>query len=517
MKMNCHEGRTRAAFAASILTVAAPGLLLLAGCNIGPKYRTPAVETPKAYKELGDWKVGEPKDEAARGKWWEIFGDSELNGLEDQVSVANQNVAAAAANFLAARAVVRQARASYYPSVAANPSITNQRSPIFGSFGGAAGGSSGTSGGGLSAFSFTEYSLPFDASWQPDLWGRVRKNVQANVFAAQALAADLENVRLTVQAEAAADYFQIRSQDAQKQLLDSTVKTFQDSLEIVRARFQAGLSSNEDVVQAETQLETAQAQDTDLDIQRAQFEHAVALLAGKPAADLSMTVSPLAATPPAIPVGVPSALLERRPDIANAERAMARANTQIGLAKTAFYPTVTLSAATGLQSTSAANWFTWSSRFWSVGPAFAETLFDAGARRAAVQQAQASYDQTVALYRQTVLTAFQQVEDNLAAVRILEREVLQQDAAVRSSQENVSLATDRYKAGIDIYLNVLTAQTTLLNNQRTALNLRAQQMVDSVKLIEALGGGWNISQMPSPKEIADNAVHSGPDGTLSQK
>lgn len=517
MKMNCREGRRRAAFAASLITVAAPGLLLLAGCNIGPKYRTPTVETPKAYKELGDWKVGEPKDEAARGKWWDIFGDSELNGLEDQVSVANQNVAAAAANFLAARAVVRQARASYYPSVAANPAITNQRSPIFGSFGGAGGGSSGASGGGLSAFSFTEYSLPFDASWQPDLWGRVRKNVQANVFAAQALAADLENVRLAVQAEAAVDYFQIRSQDAQKQLLDSTVKTFQDSLEIVRSRFQAGLSSNEDVVQAETQLETAQAQDTDLDIQRAQFEHAVAVLAGTPAADFSMTVSPLAANPPAIPVGVPSALLERRPDIANAERAMARANTQIGLAKTAYYPTVTLSASTGLQSTSAADWFTWSSRFWSVGPALAETLFDAGARRAAVQQAQASYDETVALYRQTVLAAFQQVEDNLAAVRILEREVLQQDAAVRSSQENVSLATDRYKAGIDIYLNVLTAQTTLLNNQRTALNLRAQQMVDSVKLIESLGGGWNTSQMPSPKDIAHNAVHSGPDGTLSQK
>jgi len=516
MKMNCHEGRGRAVFAATILIAAAPGLLLLAGCNIGPKYRTPAVETPKAYKELGDWKIGEPKDEAARGNWWEIFGDPELNSLEDQVSNANQNVAAAAGNFLAARAAVKQARAGYFPSVAANPSITNQRSPIFGAFGGG-GGSGGASGGGLSAFSFTEYSLPFDASWQPDLWGRVRKTVQANVYEAQALAADLENVRLTVQAEAAVDYFQIRSQDAQKLLLDSTVKTFQDSLEIVRARFQAGLSSNEDVVQAETQLETAQAQDTDLDIQRAQFEHAVAVLTGKPAADFSTTISALASNPPVIPIGVPSALLERRPDIANAERTMARANTQIGLAKTAFYPTVTLSASTGLQSTSAASWFAWSSRFWSVGPALAETLFDAGARRAAVQQAQASYDVTVALYRQTVLTAFQQVEDNLAALRILQQEVLQQDAAVRSSQENVSLATDRYKAGIDIYLNVLTAQTTLLNNQRNALNLRAQQMVDSVKLIEALGGGWDASQMPSPKAVADNAVQSGPDGALPQK
>jgi NodT family efflux transporter outer membrane factor (OMF) lipoprotein len=484
------------------LGAGAAGLLFVAGCNVGPKYHKPTVETPSAYKEIGDWKIAEPKDETARGKWWEIFGDPRLNELEDQVNVSNQNIAAAAANFLVARAVVRQARSQYFPVVSVNPAITNQRQPVFGGFGGGSG--SGGAAVGLANGSFTEYSLPFDASWQPDLWGRVRKNVQANVYSAQALAADLENVRLTVQAEVAVDFFQIRSQDSQKQLLDSTVQTFQDSLDIVRARFQAGLSSNEDVVQAETQLETAQAQDTDLGILRAQFEHAIAVLVGKPAAEFSMASEPQAASPPAVPVEMPSALLERRPDIATAERTMARANTEIGIAKAAFYPTVTLSGGIGLQSTSAANWFTWPSRFWSVGPGLAQTLFDAGARRAVQQQAQGSYEQTVAVYRQTVLVAFQQVEDNLAALRILEQEVQQQDAAIRSSQENLSLATDRYRAGIDIYLNILTAQTTLLNNQRTALNLRMEQMVDSVKLIEALGGGWNASQMPSPKDIADN-------------
>jgi NodT family efflux transporter outer membrane factor (OMF) lipoprotein len=485
------------------LGAGAAGLLFVAGCNVGPKYHKPTVETPSAYKEIGDWKIAEPKDETARGKWWEIFGDPRLNELEDQVNVSNQNIAAAAANFLVARAVVRQARSQYFPVVSVNPAITNQRQPVFGGFGGGSG--SGGAAVGLTNGSFTEYSLPFDASWQPDLWGRVRKNVQANVYSAQALAADLENVRLTVQAEVAVDFFQIRSQDSQKQLLDSTVQTFQDSLDIVRARFQAGLSSNEDVVQAETQLETAQAQDTDLGILRAQFEHAIAVLVGKPAAEFSMASEPQAASPPAVPVEMPSALLERRPDIATAERTMARANTEIGIAKAAFYPTVTLSGGIGLQSTSAANWFTWPSRFWSVGPGLAQTLFDAGARRAVQQQAQGSYEQTVAVYRQTVLVAFQQVEDNLAALRILEQEVQQQDAAIRSSQENLSLATDRYRAGIDIYLNILTAQTTLLNNQRTALNLRMEQMVDSVKLIEALGGSWNASQIPSPKDIAGNA------------
>jgi NodT family efflux transporter outer membrane factor (OMF) lipoprotein len=504
MKAHRHRGgeRRRPARRFCMLGAGAASLFFFAGCNVGPKYHKPTVETPSAYKEIGDWKIAEPKDETARGKWWEIFGDPRLNELEDQVNVSNQNIAAAAANFLVARAVVRQARSQYFPVVSVNPAITNQRQPVFGGFGGGSG--SGSAVGGLTTGSFTEYSLPFDASWQPDLWGRVRKNVQANVYAAQALAADLENVRLTMQSEVAVDYFQIRSQDAQKQLLDDTVQTFQDSLDIVRARFQAGLSSNEDVVQAETQLETAQAQDTDLGIQRAQFEHAIAVLVGKPTAEFSMAALPMAAGPPAVPVEMPSALLERRPDIATAERTMARANTQIGIAQAAFYPTVTLSGGTGLQSTSLADWFTWPSRFWSVGPALAQTLFDAGARRAVQQQAQASYDQTVALYRQTVLAAFQQVEDNIAALRILEHEVQQQDAAIRSSQENLSLATDRYKAGIDIYLNILTAQTTLLSNQRTALNLRMEQMVDSVKLIEALGGGWNASQMPSPKDIADN-------------
>ena len=477
---------------------------LLAGCTVGPKYHTPPADTPAAYKELtpadykntDGWKVAQPKDDALRGKWWEIFGDPQLNALEEKVNVSNQNIAAAAASFFAARALVKEARSQLFPTVTTNPAITVQRPsatviqlakrevPHLPQTG-----------------TFTDYTLPFDATWQPDLFGRIRNTVKSAAYGAQASAADLENTRLTVQADVAVDYFQLRGQDALKQLLDSTVVAYQQSLDLTRALYETGIGTDEAVAQAETQLEATQAQDAALGIQRAQFEHAIAMLTGQPASTFSIPIEPLNSSPPAIPIGVPSQLLERRPDIAAAERLVAQANAQIGIARAAYFPTVTLSAAAGLESTSIASWFTWPSRFFSVGPAAAETIFDAGLRRATVEQFRAQYDETVANYRQTVLTAFQQVEDNLASLRILSVEIQYQDTAVKSAEKSLAIAKDRYKLGIDPYLNVLTAQTALLSNQETAVNLRIQQMTASGGLIEALGGGWNASQLPSPAQL----------------
>lgn len=473
-------------------------LILFSGCNRGLRYQRTQVETPPAYKEMEGWKTAQPQDDTLRGKWWETFNEPQLNAFEEKVNVSNQNIASAAASFLAARALVKEARSQLFPTVTTNPSITVQR-PSSSSGSGSGAGSKSSTG------TFTNYTLPFDATWQPDLFGRIRNTVKAAAYGAQASAADLENTRLTVQAEVAADYFQLRGQDALKQLLDSTVIAFQQSLELTRALYDTGIDSKEAVAQAETQLEATKAQDAALGIQRAQFEHAIAMLTGQSASTFSIPIEPLKSNPPEIPVGVPSQLLERRPDIAAAERLMAQANAQIGVARAAYFPTVTLSAAAGFQSTSIATWFTWPSRFFSLGPAAAETLFDAGLRRATVMQFRAQYDETVANYRQAVLTGFQQVEDNLASLRVLSVEIQHQDAAVQSAEETLALATDRYKLGIDPYLNVITAQTSLLSNQETAVNLRIQQMTASAGLIEALGGGWNASQLPSPAQLATKA------------
>jgi NodT family efflux transporter outer membrane factor (OMF) lipoprotein len=481
---------------------------LLAGCMVGPKYHTPSAETPAAYKELtpadftntDGWKVAQPKDDALRGKWWEIFNDPQLNALEEKVNVSNQNIAAAAASFFAARALVKEAQSQLFPTVTTTPAITVQRQSSTLSSG-KAGGSSGSGSTSSSTGTFTDYTLPFDATWQPDLFGRVRNTIRSAAYGAQASAADLENTRLTVRADVAADYFQLRGQDALKQLLDSTVVAYQQSLELTRALYETGIDSDEAVAQAETQLEATQAQDVALGVQRAQFEHAIAMLTGQPASAFSIPIEPLDSSPPAIPFGVPSQLLERRPDVAEAERLVAQANAQIGIARAAYFPTVTLSAAAGLESTSFASWFTWPSRFFSVGPAASEILFDGGLRRATVQQFRAQYDETVANYRQAVLTAFQQVEDNLAMLRILSVEIQDQDTAVKSAERTLALAEDRYKLGIDPYLNVITAQTSLLSNQEAAVTLRIQQMTASGGLIEALGGGWNASQLPSPAQL----------------
>ena len=462
-------------------------MVLFAGCSFAPKYAKPSVQTPVAFKELtpeqsketDGWKTAEPKDDMIRGQWWEMFHEPELNAFESQVVVSNQTVAAALANFLAARAVVKQARSQYFPTVSANPSVTRSRQSSLSSP--------------PTSSTFTEYSLPFDASWELDFWGRIRNTVKANSLEAQATLADLENVRLTVQAEVAMDYFQLRVVDAQKQLLDAMVLAYQESLKLTQAQYDAGMASGQDVAQAETQLNTTLAQATDLGIQRAQLEHAIATLLGKPASTFSIAAKPLAAKPVAIPFGVPSQLLERRPDVAAAERRVAEANAQIGVARAAYFPTITLSGSAGYQSTSVENLFSGPGLVWSVGASLAQTLFDAGLRKAVTEQARAKYRGTVANYRQTVLTAFQEVEDNLSTLRILSQELQQQNAAVESSQRYLTLANARYQAGLDIYLDVIAAQTALLSNQRTALNLRMEQMTASVQLIKALGGSWDVS------------------------
>jgi NodT family efflux transporter outer membrane factor (OMF) lipoprotein len=507
--------RTRAYGRLAIL-VSATGTLALSGCMVGPKYHTPTAQTPAAYKEvtpenmkeIDNWKVAQPSDTEMRGKWWETFNDPELNKLEEQVDASNQSIAASYANFMAARALVREARSQLFPTLTTSPSITKQRSSTNLGSGAAAGSGSPTTS--------AEYSLPFDATWMPDLWGRVRNNIRSNIYNAQSTAADLENVRLTMHSEVASDYFQLRGQDALKKLLDSTVTAYRESLRLTQVLYETGIDSDEAVAQAQTQLETTEAQDTNIGIARAQFEHAIAVLVGQPASTFSIAVEPLKTPPPPIPIGLPSQLLERRPDIASSERLVAQANAQIGIAKSAYYPTVTLSAAAGLESSSFTDWFTWPSRFWSIGAAAAETIFDAGLRRATVQQFEAQYDETVATYRNTVLTAFQQVEDNLSSLRILSLEIHQQDSAVNSAQRNLDIATDRYKLGIDPYLNVITAQTTLLTNKQTAVTLRIQQINSSVQLVEALGGGWDRSQLPSPAQlVAGTPATPGPSAAKS--
>jgi NodT family efflux transporter outer membrane factor (OMF) lipoprotein len=489
------------------------GLTALGGCNVGPKYARPTMDSAPAYKEISvpdseavaGWKLAHPSDATLHGNWWEIFNEPELNTLESQLNVSNQNIVQAMASLEEARAVVKESRAQLFPTVTGGIGMSRVRNPLAGT----------TAAGTGNVSSFNEYTLPFDASWVPDLWGRVRNTIAANIASAQVSASDLENVRLTAQAELAVDYFDLRGQDALEQLLHSTVAAYQQSLDLTTALYETGIDSDEAVAQAETQFEATQAQETNLGILRAQLEHAIATLTGKSASSFSVAAVPLTSNPPAIPVGVPSQLLERRPDISAAERTMAQANAQIGVARAAYYPNVTLSASLGLESTKLADWFTWPFRFWTFGPQASETIYDAGLRKATVQQFRATYDADLAAYRETVLTAFQQVEDNLSTLRILAVQIQQQDAAVKSADRNLTLATDRYRLGIDPYLNVITAQTTLLTNQQTAVNLRIQQMTASVQLVEALGGGWDTSRLPSASSfVAGSTPPAGP-GTVN--
>ncbi len=476
-------------------------LLLGAGCMVGPDYSKPSVPMTAGYKEDQGWKLARPLDQIPRGNWWEIFGDPQLNALEEQVSEANQNVKVAEARFRQARALIGFFRAGLFPLVTAGASaLSVRRSTLspFSSSGASTGtpSSGGSSGGSSSGASTGEFLLTGDVSYEIDLWGRIRRSVTSARDEAQATAADLENARLSIQAELAFDYFELRSADAQQRLLNDTVKAFDEALQLTIRRFEGGAAPKSDVAQAQTQLETTQVQATDIAVQRAAFEHAIATLIGKPPADFSLPPAPLDLQPPDIPAGLPSELLERRPDIAAAERRVAEANEQIGIAKAAYFPTVTLNALLGFESSSLRNFGGWQSFLWAVGSSVAQTIFDGGRRRATSEAALANYDATVASYRQATLDAFQQVEDNLAALRILEQETQQQARAVVSAQESLQLFTNRYKGGVDTYLQVITAQTAALANERNQVDIQRRRMDASVLLVKALGGGWNVADLP---------------------
>ncbi len=474
------------------------GQMVLIGCAVGPRYSRPSAPTPTDYKETPpNWKTAQPADQTLKGKWWEIYQDPQLNALEEKINISNQSLKAAQAQFAQARATVRYNRADYYPTITAGVSAARERysenRPL------AVGGVTTTN----------DLIIPVDMSWEPDVWGRVRNTVAASRANAQATLADLESVSLSVHAELAVDYFSARELDAEGQLLDSTVASYVKQLELTENRFKGGVASQVDVAQAQTQLEQARAQAIDVREQRTQFEHAIAVLIGEPASNFTLPVAALNATPPVIPPGLPSELLERRPDIAANERLMAAANAQIGIAKAAYFPTFSLSPSAGFESISIANWLSSPSAFAIVGASAVVTAFDAGRRRAVSDQARAGYDQTVANYRQDVLTAYQEVEDNLAALRLLEDESNTQTAAVAAAEHSLALSNNRYRGGVTTYLEVITAQTTALGNERTAVQISGRRMVDSVLLVKALGGGWSAASLTTVKMESRTPIPPG--------
>jgi NodT family efflux transporter outer membrane factor (OMF) lipoprotein len=469
--------------------------LLLAGCMVGPKYVKPTTPTapafkeqpPESFKESQGWQPAQPGDQKIRGDWWTMFGDSELNTLEDQLTASNQNLKVAEARLRQARDMIRFNRSALFPTISSSPSVANERVSAHEPYFPASEANNGTG----------NYTLPVDLSYEVDLWGRVRRTVNASREEAQATAADLETASLSLHAELAIDYFELRNADAQKQLLDDTVKAYTDALQLTQNRFEGGAAPKSDVAQAKTQLDQAKVQDTDITEARADYEHAIATLIGQPPAKFSLPRAPQTQLHlPVIPVGLPSTLLERRPDIAADERRVAEANEQIGIARAAYFPALTIGATGGFQGTTVTNWFNWPSRLWGVGPQLSETLFDAGRRRATSEAAKANYDGTVATYRQTTLSAFQEVEDNLAALRILEKEAEQQHQATASAQESLQLFTNRYEGGVDNYLQVITAQTTALANERNDIDIQRRRIDASVLLVKAVGGGWDTSQLP---------------------
>lgn len=476
------------------IAVAAALATVLTGCAVGPDYKRPAAEIPAAYKEAAPgWKVAQPADQHDRGDWWTIYEDPQLNALEDQLNTSNQTIAQFAAAYRQARALVGEARAAYFPTVGASAGATRS---------GNGSGSSTTSSSRSSVSN--SFNVQLDASWEPDLWGSVTRSVNSQKAGQQGAAADLANARLSAQATLAQTYFSLRALDSTQKLLDDTVAAYQRSLQLTQNQYAAGVAARSDVIQAQTQLQTAQAAAIDNGVQRAQDEHAIAVLVGKPASTFSIPPMPLTATPPAVPAQMPSALLERRPDIASAERKAAAANEQIGVAIAAFFPTLTLSATGGFQSSVFSQLLTAPSRFWTLGPQLAATIFDAGLREAKTEAARAAYDQDVATYRQTILAAFQDVEDNLASQRILEQEIVVQQQAVESARQALAIVTNEYKAGTVGYVNVLTAQTTAFTAEQKLENIAGQRMVSSVGLVKALGGGWDASQMN--RETGDMAA-----------
>ena len=509
---------TRVCQCAALLPLAA---ILLSGCTVGPKYHRPTAPVPTAttYKEdpanfpeaQQVWKAADSNAAMLRGKWWEIFNDTELNTLEEQLDSNNQNIAQAYQNYIAAREIILQARSQFFPTISTAPAISRQRSSA--NLGAGVAGAGGTGTGSANVSPTNLFVVPGDVSWEPDLWGKVRNTVAQAQFAAQASAADLANTRLSQESSLAQLLFEIRGQDALQKLFDDTVQADRKTVDYAQAQYDTGVGDKISLVEALTALQSAEASAIAVRLSRAQFEHAVAVLIGKPPAEVSIPVKILDSVPPPVPVGMPSHLLERRPDIAASERTMAEANAQIGIAYAAYYPNVTLSAGGGFESSSITSWFNWPSRFWSIGASLSETIFDAGLRRATVRQFIAIYNADVAGYRQTVLTAFQQVEDELAAERILSEETEKQKQAVGSAQQFFDLEFDRYQTGIDPYIDVLTAQNTLLGDQQTLVNLQTQRMTSEVQLIIALGGGWEASDLPTPAQVtekpaaADTTIH----------
>ena len=492
--------------------IAVLAALSLAGCRVGPHYQRPpalAQAPPTAYKESPAnfpdqtaWKVAQPQDAMLHGKWWEIYNDPELNALEEKLNIDNQTIKQAFANFMESRTLISEVRSQLYPSVTFAPGYTHNETSANNTSGAAAAAGVSSTAVIPQNRQTSQISLPFDVSWQPDLWGRVRNQISADQYSAQVSAADLENIRLSAQSSLAVYYFQIRGQDALEAILNQTVEHDQQALDYNRAQYETGIVPEINVVEAQNTLETAKAQAIALGTARAQYEHAIAVLVGANPSTFSVPVKPFEAAPPPVPTGLPSQLLERRPDIAASERTMAAANAQIGVATAAFYPAITLSASGGVQSSTWTHLFDWSSRFWSVGPSVSQPIFDAGLRRATMRQYVETYNADVAGYRQTVLTAFQQVEDYLASVRIVSQQVQQQRAAAASAQRFVDLETTRYQTGIDPYINVITAQNTLLTAQQSLATAHTQQMTASVQLIVALGGGWDSTQLPTPAQVS---------------
>ena len=482
-------------------SVAVAACFLLAGCAVGPKYVPPVPPAPSAdnykespanFRDAEGWKVSTPQDAMLRGKWWEVFRDPELNALEEELDINNQNIKEAFQSFMASRALVAQARSQHWPTVGVNPSWTRQKSS--GNLTNASQANTGRTG--------TVITLPVDVSWTPDFWGKIRNEVREYQYAAQVSAADLETERLTEQAGLAQYYFEIRGQDALKKVLDDVVAADQQVLDLTQTLYDTGLDDYTSVVQARTALQTAQAAAINVGVARAQYEHAISVLLGKVATNFSLPVKPLLSAPPPIPIGVPSQLLERRPDIAAAERNLAKDNAIVGIGYGAFFPNISLSASGGFESSTFSDWFSWPSRFFSIGPSISQTIFNGGLYRAELHQYAATYNADLAVYRQTVLTGFQQVEDYLAAVRIYSQEIQREQEAVNSAREYLDLARSRYQTGLDPYLNVLTAQTTVLSDEQTLVALQIDQEVAAVELIEALGGGWDRSQLPTPSQVS---------------
>ncbi|MDR5778026.1 efflux transporter outer membrane subunit [Caballeronia sp. LZ065] len=469
--------------------LAATLAMLIAGCAVGPDYQRPSVTVPASFKEAPEgWKVAQPADQSDRGTWWTIYNDTRLDALETQLNQSNQTVTQYAAAYRQARALVGEARAAYFPTIGA--SASGSRSGT-----GAGNRSTSSSSFGQQGSVNNQFSASLDASWEPDLWGTVSRTVASQKAGQQGAAADLANARLSAQATLAQTYYQLRSLDAQQRLLDDTVAAYGQSLKLTQNQYGQGIVARSDVIQAQTQLQSAQAAAIDNGVTRAQYEHAIAVLVGEPASTFSIPPIPLDATPPTVPVQMPSAMLERRPDIASAERKAAAANEQIGVEMAAYFPTLTLSAQGGFESSVLSQLLRAPSRFWTLGPDIAATLFDGGLRSARTDAARAAYDQNVATYRQTVLTAFQDVEDNLASLRILEKEIAVQQQAVESAQQALAIINNQYKAGTVAYINVLTAQTTAFTAQQKLANIAGQRMVSSVGLVKALGGGWDTAQM----------------------